>query len=92
MEAKHRLIAIRFPDGLPETEPLCIVQQSTFDQARGSMRELYEFFIQNHENVGLELYGRVNGKELTPSAQRLNELLDQMNDTIAAMEATHEHN
>ena len=39
------------------------------------LQDLYEFFVQNHEDVGLEVYGRVNGKELTPSAQRLNELL-----------------
>lgn len=67
-----------------------VMSKATFDQAREAMRDLYEFFIQNHENVGLELYGRVNGAELTPSARRLNELLDQMNDVLAAMEATHE--
>lgn len=37
---KHRLIAIRIPDGLPETEPLCIVRQSTFDQAKAALGEL----------------------------------------------------
>ena len=47
-----------------------------------SLRECYEFFTDNHENAGLELYGRVNGKNLRPPAQRLNELLDHIKATI----------
>lgn len=49
---------------------------------RESSNDLVEFFTQNHEDVGEELYGRVNGKDLTPSAKRLNEMLTEMQQAL----------
>lgn len=75
MNAKHRLIAIRFPDGLPETEPLCIVQQSTFDQAREALKDMIKV-----AEVGLRLAG--NCEEV------ITIRLKKSKDILAAMEAT----
>lgn len=61
---------------------LCNIDQLQAEQQMARLREssndLVEFFTQNHEDVGEELYGRVNGEDLTPSAKRLNEMLTEM--------------
>lgn len=49
---------------------------------RGLVRDVVDYFESNFENAGLELCGLMNGKEITYTGQRLNELIGQLKDTL----------
>ncbi len=75
-------------EGMTREEPTvdwkatCEIMRETITRLRASSDDLVEFFTQNHEDVGEELYGRVNGTNLTPSAVRLNELLTALQQAL----------
>lgn len=89
--AGERLRAIG--EVLPFTNGATILQRvkqvlEERDQWRLRVGRFVEFFKDNFENAGEELFGRVNGQELTLSAVRLNDLIAKAK---RALEGKEEH-
>jgi hypothetical protein len=53
----------------------------------GLVQDTVQFFESNFENAGRELCGLVNGKDITPTGQRLNELIEQLAASLPAQPA-----